>query len=83
MTHRNIYMTDELEAIYDQTVDFVSKEVTPHGDAWEAAGKVPRETLRAMGDLGMLALRVAEIGVRDVGGRILACGMAGRGGYGA
>ena len=57
---RNIYMTDELEAIYDQTVDFVSKEVTPHGEAWEEAGKVPRDVLRQMGDLGMLSLRIPE-----------------------
>ncbi|MEP6297396.1 MAG: acyl-CoA dehydrogenase family protein, partial [Ilumatobacter sp.] len=59
-THRNAYMTDELEAIYEQTVEFVSKEVEPHGDAWEAAGKVPRETFRKMGSLGMLGLRVPE-----------------------
>ena len=45
---RNVYMTDELEAIYEQTVDFVRKEVTPHGDAWEEAGQVPREVLRKM-----------------------------------
>ena len=32
---------------------------------------------------GMLALRLAEIGVGDVGGRVLARGLAGRGGYGA
>ena len=60
MTHRNIYMTDELEAIYDQTVDFVANEVTPHGDQWEEAGKVPREVLRQMGELGMFGLRVPE-----------------------
>ena len=60
MTHRNIYMTDELQAIYDQTVELVSKEVTPHGDQWEEVGKVPREALRQMGDLGMFALRVPE-----------------------
>ena len=60
MTHRNAYMTDELQAIYDQTVDFVAKEVTPHGDAWEEAGKVPREVLAKMGSLGMLGLRVPE-----------------------
>ncbi len=57
---RNAYMTDELEAIYDQTVEFVSKEVTPHGEAWEQAGKVPRDVLTKMGELGMLSLRVPQ-----------------------
>ena len=57
---RNAYMTDELEAIYEQTVDFVAKEVTPHGDAWEDAGKVPREVLHQMGELGMFGLRIPE-----------------------
>ena len=57
---RNAYMTDELEAIYEQTVDFVAKEVTPQGDAWEDAGKVPREVLHQMGELGMFGLRVPE-----------------------
>jgi len=60
MTHRNAYMTDELQAIYDQTVEFVTKEVMPHGEAWEEAGKVPREVLLQMGQLGMLGLRVPE-----------------------
>ncbi len=58
MAHRNAYMDDDLQAIYDQTVDFVAKEVVPHGDAWEEAGKVPREVLRTMGALGMFGLRV-------------------------
>jgi acyl-CoA dehydrogenase len=53
-------MSDELEAIYRQTLDFVAREVVPHGDAWEAEGKVPREVLRKMGSLGMLGLRVPE-----------------------
>ena len=57
---RNAYMTDELEAIYEQTVDFVTNEVIPHGEAWEEAGKVPREVLRQMGELGMFGLRVPE-----------------------
>lgn len=57
---RNIYMTDELEAIYDQTVEFVAKEITPNGMAWEEQGKVPREILKTMGGLGMLGLRVPE-----------------------
>lgn len=60
MTNRNAYMTDELQAIYDQTVDFVSNEVMPHGDLWEEQGKVPRDVLKKMGGLGMLGLRVPE-----------------------
>jgi acyl-CoA dehydrogenase len=60
MAHRNAYMTDELEAIYAQTVDFVTREVAPEGLVWEEAGKVPREVLRRMGSLGMLGLRVPE-----------------------
>jgi acyl-CoA dehydrogenase len=60
MTHRNAYMTDELQAIYDQTVEFVTNEVIPHGESWEHDGKVPREVLVKMGELGMLGLRVPE-----------------------
>ena len=57
---RNAYMTDELEAIYDQTVEFVTNEVLPHGVGWEEAGKVPRDVLHRMGALGMFGLRVPE-----------------------
>ena len=60
MTHRNAYMTDELQAIYDQTVEFVGKEVTPYGEAWEEEGRVPRDVLLKMGAIGMLGLRVPE-----------------------
>ncbi|MEM9565890.1 MAG: acyl-CoA dehydrogenase family protein [Actinomycetota bacterium] len=60
MSHRNAYMTDELQAIYDSTVEFVSNEVMPKGEQWEDEGKVPREILRQMGSLGMLGLRVPE-----------------------
>ncbi len=57
---RNAYMTDELEAIYDQTVEFVTNEVLPSADAWEEAGKAPRDVLRQMGELGLFGLRVPE-----------------------
>ena len=60
MTQRNVYMTDELQAIYDQTVTFVANEVEPFGDAWEAEGRVPRDLLLRMGELGMFGLRVPE-----------------------
>ncbi len=60
MKLRNAQTTEELEAIRDQTIDFVRNEVVPHGDAWELDGRVPREVLRSMGDLGMFSLRVPE-----------------------
>ncbi|TFH22185.1 MAG: acyl-CoA dehydrogenase [Myxococcales bacterium] len=53
-------MTEELEAIYQQTVDFVAREVQPEGLKWEEDGRVPREVLRRMGALGMLCMRVPE-----------------------
>ena len=66
--HRNVYMTDELQAIYDQTAAFVSAEVRPHGDNWEQQGKVPRELFTKMGGLGMLGLRVpTELGGLGMG----------------
>ena len=61
-------MSDELQAIYDQTVDFVTKEVRPAGDTWEREGRVPREVLTKMGGLGMLGLRVpVELGGLGMG----------------
>lgn len=60
MRLRHAQTTDELEAIRDQTIDFVGKEVTPFGDEWEQAGKVPRDVLVKMGGLGMFSLRVPE-----------------------
>ena len=60
MTNRNIYMTDELQAIYEQTVDFVANEVKPNGELWELDGMVPRDILTKMGGLGMLGLRVPQ-----------------------
>ncbi len=60
MSQRNAHVTDDLAAITDQVTAFVSKEVIPNGDAWEAQGKVPREVLTQMGALGMFGLRVPE-----------------------
>jgi acyl-CoA dehydrogenase len=53
-------MTDEIEAIYQQTIEFVAKEVKPKGLEWEEEGKVPREILHRLGGLGMLSLRIPE-----------------------
>lgn len=66
--NRNAYMTDELQAIYDLVVNFVRNEVLPHGNEWEDAGKVPREVLHKMGELGMFSLRVpTELGGLGLG----------------
>jgi acyl-CoA dehydrogenase len=35
---------------------FVDKEVTPHVEAWEAAGRIPRSLWRGLGSLGLLGL---------------------------
>jgi len=53
-------ITEDLAALAEQVMTFCDKEVRPHADAWEAAGMVPREVLRRMGDLGMFGLRVPE-----------------------
>lgn len=51
------YFTEELEMIRDQVRRFIENEITPHGEAWEEAGKVPREVFTKMGSLGMLGMR--------------------------
>ena len=55
-----VFMTEELRMLRAQVRRFVAEEVIPHGEAWEAAGKVPREIFRKMGDLGLLGMRHAE-----------------------
>jgi acyl-CoA dehydrogenase len=35
---------------------FVEKEVVPHVDAWEEAGRIPRAVWRRLGELGLLGL---------------------------
>lgn len=51
------YFTDEHRLLREQLRRFVAAEVTPHGEAWEAAGMVPRAILRRMGELGFLGMR--------------------------
>lgn len=44
-----------------QTVrEFVDNELAPHAEEWEAAGEVPREVFKKMGDLGYLGMRYPE-----------------------
>lgn len=55
-----VFMTEELRMLRDQVRRFVDEEVIPHGEAWEAEGKIPREIFRKLGDLGLLGMRHAE-----------------------
>ena len=54
------YLDDTHRLLAESVRRFVEKEVLPHGEAWEAAGEVPREVLRRMGRLGFLGLRHPE-----------------------
>lgn len=54
------FFSAEHEQIRDTLRRFVAQEVVPQGDAWETQGKVPRETLRAMGALGLFGMAYDE-----------------------
>ena len=48
---RSIHFTEEHDAFRREVRRFVTREVTPHADAWEAAGRIPREIFVRMGEL--------------------------------
>ena len=48
--------TDEHAMLRRTVRAFVEKEVAPHVDAWEEAGRLPRELWRRLGELGFLGL---------------------------
>ncbi len=43
----SIYFDEEKLLLRDQLRRFVDEEVRPHGEAWEAAGEIPRPVLRS------------------------------------
>ncbi len=58
--HDPIHLSEDLRLIRDQIRRFITEEVVPHGETWEAEGMVPRPVLRQMGELGFLAMRHPE-----------------------
>ena len=48
--------TDEHEMLRRTVRAFVEKEVAPQVDAWEEAGRIPREFWQRLGELGLLGL---------------------------
>jgi acyl-CoA dehydrogenase len=56
----NLYLDDDLKAIVAQTAEYVEREIVPKGEEWEADGRVPRQVLRHMGEIGFFGIRVPE-----------------------
>ena len=56
----SVYFSPEHELFRDQIRRFVGAEVRPNADEWEAAGEIPREVFRRMGELGFLGARYDE-----------------------
>lgn len=54
------FVTDDLVMLREQVRRFVEKEVTPNGEAWERAGKIPREMFLKLGEMGLLGMQHAE-----------------------
>ncbi len=50
--------TEEHTLIRDSLRRFVDEEVIPHAAKWETENMVPRATLRRMGELGFLGMRI-------------------------
>ncbi|HJU21932.1 MAG TPA: acyl-CoA dehydrogenase family protein [Casimicrobiaceae bacterium] len=55
-----IHDTPERLMLREQVLRFVAREVEPHADTWDRDGKVPREVLRRLGELGLLGLTVPQ-----------------------
>jgi len=56
----SIYIDDDLAAIRSHVRDYVTNEIIPHVEQWEADRAVPRHVLDAMGKLGFFGLRIPE-----------------------
>jgi acyl-CoA dehydrogenase len=56
----SVYDSETLRALREQVSRFIDREVAPNGEAWERDGKVPREVLSKMGELGLFGIRYPE-----------------------
>ena len=56
----SVYFTQEHEEFRRTVRKFLEKEVAPHADEWEEAGRLPREVFRRMGELGFLGINFPE-----------------------
>ena len=51
---------EELESFREQMRRFVERELSPHVDAWDEAGELPREIYLKAGEIGILGLGYPE-----------------------
>lgn len=56
----SIYFKEEHTMLRDQIRRFVEQRVMPVAEEWEETGKVPREILQEMGELGFLGIRYSS-----------------------
>ncbi|HEX3246668.1 MAG TPA: acyl-CoA dehydrogenase family protein, partial [Chloroflexota bacterium] len=57
-------LTDEQRALRSTIREFAESEIAPHADAWDQAERIPVESIRRLGDLGVMGLAFPE----DYGG---------------
>lgn len=57
---RSPFYDESHEAVCDTVRSFVTREIMPHVDAWEAAEMVPRELNRKAAEVGILGLNYPE-----------------------
>lgn len=64
------YLSDEHRQFREQLSRFIAREVVPRAPEWEAAGRLPRDLYRQMGELGFLGLAIpAEFGGTELDAR--------------
>lgn len=51
-----VYITAEHEQLRATVARFLADEVEPYGERWEDEGRVPREVIRKLGNLGLLGI---------------------------
>jgi acyl-CoA dehydrogenase len=57
---RRDLFTEDHEAFRELARKFVEKEIGPHYDDWEKAGRMPREVFEKLGALGMMGMAIPE-----------------------
>jgi alkylation response protein AidB-like acyl-CoA dehydrogenase len=60
ITRPTLELTPEQEMIRQATREFAQKEIVPVAAEYDETGEFPRETIRAMGELGLMGIEVPE-----------------------